>query len=1170
MDNFSFTASNHKDFALVPGFDTTYGVGVPAGGTSNISFTLRRFGGSNGNIVFSHNSLPAGNTLTLSPNPDGGGDNTTVQGTITGGEGQVGSSYPVTVTAADPSETTITHTVSFPVTVQGSYQLRVQGIEITQGVQDTTLPARNPADLSAPVLYSGVQLAASKTTAVRVFADAPGAPGSGIAGIGAQLTGYTASGAQLGTLSAGVAASPNEDFTGGLVDSGSATVPDSERDSATGSFEFLLPTSWEGQVATLKATLIPPSQFSGPPPAWLPCTTAACQTLASMTLTGISYTNTGVLGLAEIYLTNNGVFPSVEETPGYWTGLIPAQYVEAADSYGTYDIGWILKGCPGTLVGCPDRSSKSNYILSALEDWANNGPQPQPEGILGITDQDLSIENGGLPAAEAVVDGNKPVNGVDHEIGHMLGLVHASYDCGAGANNQTAEFWPPDEHGYINSTGLNITGSPPFPVVAGPGGPQRPTNQCTGSTPLNPPACGGANPQQFFDFMSYCTWDDPNSDGSLGATDAWVSARNWDQMAGSLSSLNGGARSGGTARPPAAPRHKLQSSDVMRVFGFTDPADGTHLDLVDPTPSTAPLIGTKSAFTLAAIDSAGTTTASVPLYGQNGHVDYVGGLQTLEAALPMAAGTTAAKLVVTHAGQVVATLIRPATKPTLIIGPIPGKCSARPIDVQWHVTDTTKAHLTAAVDFSADGGTTWTEVHNGPITKAGTAGTGGVMIPRSALTTTSDAEIRVRVSDGYNQVTAQSAQFCVAPAAPTVTITAPAPDQLTPGATVALSGVAFDDNRHPITGTALTWRAYGPGLPASGARLGTGNQLVATLPAATTQVTLTATSAGQSATATEQPAPMLTTLQPQNGWTGGPFGTAQPAATLVSGIVHLRGAIATTGTNPVAFTLPPGLRPATNVYVPVDLCGAANGRLFIQPDGTVTVQAENAFSDAQCFTSLDGASYVLQPTTALVPLNGWSGAPDGTSQPAATLVSGVVHLKGALTANGSTNPWVLVLPPAMRPATNVYVPADLCDAANGRLLIQPDGTVTVQAEKAFAAAECFTSLDGASFALTAGTPLTTVNGWTGAPFGTSSPAAALVSGVVHLKGAIATTGTNPVAFTLPPGMRPAANVYVPADLCDAANGRLLIQPDGTVTVQAESSFSDAQCFTSLDGASFVP
>ena len=103
-----------------------------------------------------------------------------------------------------------------------------------------------------------------------------------------------------------------------------------------------------------------------------------------------------------------------------------------------------------------------------------------------------------------------------------------------------------------------------------------------------------------------------------------------------------------------------------------------------------------------------------------------------------------------------------------------------------------------------------------------------------------------------------------------------------------------------------------------------------------------------------------TSLTLQNGWTSAPFGTSAAAVRTISGIIHLKGAIATTGSNPVPFTLPAAFRPATVVFVPVDQCNATNGRLQIEPTGVVTVQAEGgAFSNAACFTSLDGVSFAL-------------------------------------------------------------------------------------------------------------------------------------------------------------------------------------------------------------------
>jgi hypothetical protein len=338
----------------------------------------------------------------------------------------------------------------------------------------------------------------------------------------------------------------------------------------------------------------------------------------------------------------------------------------------------------------------------------------------------------------------------------------------------------------------------------------------------------------------------------------------------------------------------------------------------------------------------------------------------------------------------------------------------------------------------------------------------------------------------------------------------------------------------------------------------------------------TSTAGGASSSGQRANAGTWTNLTLQNGWTDGPFGTTNAAVRTAKGIVHFKGAISTTGTNPVPFTLPSAFRPAAVVFVPVDLCNATNGRLQIEPTGVVTVEAEGgAFNNAACFTGLDGVSFAHSANsfTALTLQNGWTNGPFGTANAAVRIVNGIEYLEGASSTTG-TNPVPFTLPLAFRPAAVVFVPVDLCNATNGRLQIEPTGVVTVEAEGgAFSNAACFTGLDGVSFAhsTTSFTALTLQNGWTNGPFGTSHAAARTVNGIVHFQGAISTTGTNPVPFTLPSAFRPAAVVFVPVDLCNATNGRLQIEPTGVVTVEAEGgAFSNAACFTGLDGVSFGP
>jgi hypothetical protein len=99
------------------------------------------------------------------------------------------------------------------------------------------------------------------------------------------------------------------------------------------------------------------------------------------------------------------------------------------------------------------------------------------------------------------------------------------------------------------------------------------------------------------------------------------------------------------------------------------------------------------------------------------------------------------------------------------------------------------------------------------------------------------------------------------------------------------------------------------------------------------------------------------TMSLQNGWTN--YGTRPASATTVNGIVRLQGAVSS-GTSSTLFTLPDVMKPLKAAYVPADLFGGTNGRLYISTSGTVSVEtAGGPFSNATGFTSLEGVSFSL-------------------------------------------------------------------------------------------------------------------------------------------------------------------------------------------------------------------
>jgi len=360
-----------------------------------------------------------------------------------------------------------------------------------------------------------------------------------------------------------------------------------------------------------------------------------------------------------------------------------------------------------------------------------------------------------------------------------------------------------------------------------------------------------------------------------------------------------------------------------------------------------------------------------------------------------------------------------------------------------------------------------------------------------------------------------------------------------------------------------------------GRRAGTRSLLLRAAAGAICAAAVTLPFAGAAVAQTPSTAPAFIPLTLKNGWSNYQNDTANVAVTNVSGIVHLKGGIKTSGVNQVPFTLPAAFRPARNVDVPIDLCNGANGRLEITPNGvaTVTAQAGN-WANAQCLTSLDGVSFArsMSSFTPLTLKNGWSSYGSGTASPAVRKISGIVYLQGAMRTSG-TNQVAFILPAGDRPTLRIFVPVDLCGATNGDLFIQADGSVSVEAEGGnWGNAQCFTSLNGVSFAPSAGsfTRLTLQDGWTSTGLASAPPAVRVISGVIHLEGDMYSNGINPVPFILTAKFRPTHNVAVKVALCGEDSGVLTIGPNGAATVQAEAgNWTNAQCQTSLDGVWFA-
>jgi hypothetical protein len=291
-------------------------------------------------------------------------------------------------------------------------------------------------------------------------------------------------------------------------------------------------------------------------------------------------------------------------------------------------------------------------------------------------------------------------------------------------------------------------------------------------------------------------------------------------------------------------------------------------------------------------------------------------------------------------------------------------------------------------------------------------------------------------------------------------------------------------------------------------------------------------------------------------------------------MVQLRGMTKTTVANTAPFTLPSSARPSARVYVPVVVIsgsGYSNGRLVIEANGTTAINFEGATPALPHSITLDGIQFARSNANTTAPTlhNGWVAAAFSTRAPRVRNVGNMVYLQGAISnPSSAANAHAMTLPEGFRPSSNVYIPVDMCGSTRGRLFIQSSGTVSVQTEGAFSNATCFTSLEGAAFAITTAgyTSATYENSWSGAPFNTRQVRFINEGGVVRFQGAAA-NGTSVGVFTLPAQFRPATAQLRWIDGFAAKKTLLYVDPSGIVMSLPLGGGHDGR-FSSFEGATF--
>jgi len=842
------------DFALSgPSLTTT----ITPGGSATVPLVLHRNPTSFGPINFLVSGLPPGVMASVSPNPSTGGDGSGLTLSISALANAPPVFNGVVTVEGVPSPEAGEHnrSLKIPFSVAGNYDLRAQGLEVTQGVQPEGGLKPSGSNESGGA-YNWLSLIAHKKTAVRFFADAHGQIASGIKEVGALLYGFR-DGRELPGSPLRPDYGPPSTRSGGpgltsVQEDSPAPVLEAERTSNEHAYTFTLPESWTSGTISLRGHIFQEPGF--PQPGRRPeCSAPECAANNSFTLNGVSFFNTKTVELDTVALSVNGSLPvsasaATEDArlaapladPG-WNPRNPNDGFTVLPYQGVIDISDIVNSSK-------NGTDKGGDAHGRVKDWASAMGNPNfstmgiaQSGFRGVTGGGIESLFGTFGNVAAITfdpttsGGNRPLTGVAHELFHQFGLSHASSECGGGNDGdsddegQGSTPWPL-KPGETHAAEAALVGEPSQFVNNGGDNPNSTEGfgQLLGiglrmdSYPYRIVA-DGVNWGQNFDFMSYCA---PLGGGDPGA---WISPINWDTVyrtfAASGNAHPSSSAKGGTRRPNARLNKRR-----LRVIGYLS---GSSFTFTDVGPQVGPPLKTgTSAFTLVTRGRRGQILHRAKMAAEEIHADDAATLLELSAEIP---SHGAKRVEVLDNGVAVGKRERPRRRPKLrVLAPRSGAVvgGRGSVAVKWRTLGVSSKADTASVDFSSDGGRTWRPVYIGP-------DRGRAKIPGSYLGAAHRARLRIRVNDGFDEAVATSGIFTSRAAPPEVTI-AP-PPRVVPGDTrIQLTGQAFQAGPTTLKGKSLRW--FDGSVP-----LGSGTAITAgPLPPGTNHIRLVAHGSGGS------------------------------------------------------------------------------------------------------------------------------------------------------------------------------------------------------------------------------------------------------------------------------------------------------------------------------------